>query len=173
MKEVVDLYAKLLIGTFSFIGPSFSLLIPIFYQAILRSTEKHRQVIENLKIISQESESQVDALTGHKRNTKKLQKLIDQNNREVRLLNPRRQVRRLFFSLFLAIVFVLFYYFQNSSFWALKYQEIRIITLGVSVLSFCCCVRVLWQIFCIIIGIKQEETRQPSLKLKPNPLSSE
>jgi len=102
----------------------------------------------------------------------KLEEKIEENKRVTRLLDPKRQVIRLFLSLFLAIAFVLFYYFQKSDYWPAKLMAIkvfRIAALSTSVLCFCYCLRVLWQIFCTIIQIKKEEITQPSQKLKPNP----
>lgn len=163
MTALIDLYAKMLIGTFSFIGPSFSLLIPLFYPAILKSKEKLRDSLPIL--IRLAAEDQENHLS-------ELQQKIRENKYETRLLNPKRQVIRIFFSLFLAIVFVLFYYFQKSDYWSdesILNKIFRIITLAVSVFCFSYCLRVLWQIFCTIIRIKQEETTQPSQKLAPNP----
>jgi hypothetical protein len=159
MKEVIDLYAKLLIGTFSFIGPSFTLLISLFYTAFQQSQNRHRQRLNNLKLATTQN------LTGDNQpfteqieeTNKELKKLIRQNHKELQLLNPRRQVRRLFISLFGSIILVGFYYFQNSHFWLHNNEKLRIGTIITSGLCFVYCIRVLWQIFCTIIVIKTEE----------------
>jgi hypothetical protein len=158
MREAIDLYAKLLIGTFSFIGPSFSLLIPLFYSAIQQSQKKHNSKLRNLQLITSQnitnSENFPDQI---KRSNREIDKLIKQNNKEINLLKPRRQVRRLFISLFSAISFVGFYYFQRSHFWRIDSQSLRMLSIIISGLSFVYCLRVLWQIFCTIIRIKTEE----------------
>jgi hypothetical protein len=164
MKEVLDLYSKLLIATFTFIGPSFTLLIPIFYAAFLRSKANHQEVLSILQAIHIET-IRDDRLRGLTNGYQRAQKLINQNRKEIRLLNPRRQVKRIFFTLVLAIVLMLFYYFQASEFWVWKIKSLKIVTLVLSIASFVSCVLILWQLFCTIIKIKQHERENPILPL--------
>lgn len=158
MKEFIDLYAKLVIGTFSFIGPSFTLLISIFYEALEKSTIKHREQLLNLALATS--------------STKDIKKLINQNEKEIKRLDPKKQVKRLFGSLLLALGLICFYYFQHSHFWHLPYEWIRICSLLLSFCCFCFSLLTLWIIFCTIISAKSDleakmtEKKYPKLKKK-------
>ncbi len=180
MKESIDLYAKMVIGTFSFIGPSFSLLIPLFYKAIQKSQVIHKDREKKLEeALVQLEQIDDDFQRKVKRDNNKLKGLRKQNERELNLLMPRRQVRRLFISLFGAILFIQLYYWQISHHW--HYGDIlwlRITSLGISGCSFVYCIRVLWQIFCTIIRIKTEESKQAgNIRLRnyqaPNPINED
>ena len=159
MKEVIDLYAKLLIGTFSFIGPSFTLLISLFYNAFQQSQNRHQQKIKNLQLATTQNLSGGGSAFQEqiRQTNNEISKLIKQNQKEIQLLNPKRQVRRIFTSLFTSIALVGFYYYEDSQLLTLNHQKIRIFSLCLSNVCFVYCIRVLWQIFCTIITIKTEE----------------
>ena len=142
MKELVDLYAKLLIGTFSFIGPSFTLFIGLFYGQLERLLKEYDTQLKTFLKIA-EVEPIKDAI-------KKIEKAKKTHS-------PTRQVKRVFIPLLLSIFFICFYYFQHSHFWTLKYEWIRISTISVSVTLFLYSILGLWQIFCIIIEAKKSE----------------
>lgn len=143
MKELIDLYSKLVIGTFSFIGPSFTLFISLFYRASEKSTQKH--LVQLRILVSIEDDN------------KKIKALISNNEREIRLLDPKRQVIRLFGSLLVSLFLICFYYFQKSHFWHWNHNGLHGLTLGISGMFFLYCLLVLWQVFCIIIKSKSAE----------------
>ena len=170
MKELIDLYSKLLIGTFTFIGPSFTLFIPIFYKALDKSIQKHQAKLKNLEAISREAitDGNIEELQKRiKEGNKQLKQLSNQAKRELDLLRPKRQMRRLFIGLFVSITTLAFYHFQHSHFWKFESQLLRFVCLFVSGLSFVYCLRVLWQVFCTIINIRTEEEKlNNSTKMK-------
>ena len=143
MKEFIDLYAKLVIGTFSFIGPSFTLFISLFYKASEQAKLKHEERLRVLVTIANHN--------------KQIKALISNNEKEIKLLSPKRQVVRLFGSLLISLSLICFYYFQKSHFWYWKYEILRAGTLLISGAFFLYCLWVLWQVFCIIIEAKSEE----------------
>lgn len=143
MKEVIDLYVKLVIGTFTFLGPSFTLLISLFYRQLDRATNKHKEQLQTL--------IELDVTN------KLLKKQINKNERDINLLNPKRQVKRLFVTLISSILLISFYYFQNSHLWVWKLEWIRVITVVASVMLFSYCLFALWQVFCIIVTAKMDE----------------
>lgn len=146
MKELIDLYAKLVIGTFTFIGPSFTLLISLFSRQVDKSKVKHNERLRNLAKLDNPNAE--------------LQKQIKKNIRITNLLNPKRQVVRLFGSLLASLMGIFFYYFQHSHFWDYRSQQWRIGALLVSALLFLYCLFTLWQLFCIIITAKLEEEEE-------------
>lgn len=163
MKEVIDLYTKILIGTFSFIGPFFTLLITLFYAALEKSKERHDAKLKNIN----ETISRGDS--NQKQNSKKLLALLNENQKEINLLTPKRQIRRWAISLVVSIIFIGFYNFQHSHFWNEKIIICpifyKIFALTLSMMGFCYCVWVLWQVFCTIIKSKEEEEKSKKEKL--------
>ncbi len=143
MKEIVDLYSKILIGIFSFIGPSFTLLIPIYYQAILRSHERHIATIEDLYSIFLDMKNVEPSIKKQPWIINDYRKLLRQYRKEIQLLDPIRQIRRLFLSLCLAITSVLVCHFLNSPFLINKSLILEISTLSLSVVAFAYCLVVL------------------------------
>ncbi len=136
MKELIDLYAKLVIGTFSFIGPSFTLLISIFYKALEKSTIKHQEQLLNLALASSSNQN--------------IKGLIKENEKEIQRLDPKRQVKLLFGGLLLSLGLICFYYFQHSHFWHLQYPWIRIVSIILSLACFCHSLLILWKIFVLL-----------------------
>lgn len=126
-------------------------------------------MLRNLQLIAFK-EAEGDVLSGLRNGNRALQRLIKRNQKDLDRLDPKRQVKRLFFSLFLSIIFVMFYYFQGSHFWKFDYEWIRVVSILLSLICFLFCLMVLWQIFCIIIQIKKEEKsdqpKSPMIKLK-------
>lgn len=158
MKEMIDLYAKLVIGTFSFIGPSFTLLISLFFNGIRKSREKHEAQLETLQRLIQSKFANGANFENNLNVGRMLFRAKTRaNKRELNLLNPKRQVRRLFGSLIIAILLIGCYYFQHSNFCPFNSGIIRILTILLSGVSFLFSLNVLWQIFCTIIRIKSEE----------------
>ncbi len=156
MKELIDLFAKLVIGTFTFIGPSFTLFISLFSRQLYKANATYKSRLQNLVILDG--------------NNKELEKLLNQNKKDTNLLNPKRQMQRLFIPLLLAIIGIGFYYFQHSHYWTYKKESVRIITIFLSITLFLYCLFVLWQVFCMIIKAKleeEEEKEQSKISLKP------
>lgn len=159
MKELVDLYAKLVIGTFTFLGPSFTLLISLFSKQVLRASQKNKDRLQTLI-----------NLDGH--NTL-LKQQIESNERQLNLLNPKRQMLRLFGALMFCIVTIGFYHFQSTRFWSMSSPYVKFFTIVISLLSFLYCLFSLWQVFCIIITSKmedEEEFRKTNTLLTPKNL---
>lgn len=151
MKEVTDLYGKMLIGTFSFIGPSFTLLIGFFYRAIEKSRIRHHAQIKNM--------NELLATEASEKGIKELRKLLNKNEKELNLLRPKRQLLRWAACLGLSITFLEFYYFQHSHFWKVDSMLIKILSVALSITFFIFCIFILWQLFCTIIKCKLEDER--------------
>jgi len=143
MKELVDLYAKLLIGTFTFIGPSFTLLISLFQDHFERVKKEH------------ESRRETWLKTDTK--DKVILKQIKRHKLELNRLDPKRQVTFVYGTLLLSIALTGFYYFQHTHFWGFNYPWIRITTISISIALFLVCLIILWIVFGTIIDAKRAE----------------
>lgn len=150
MYHFVDLYAKLLIGTFTFIGPSFTLLISLFSRQL-----------DNVNLTNKE---QLNNLIAFDTPTSEILQVIHKNRKLINLLNPKRQIIRLYGSLLASITGVAFFYLQNMAVWKIGSRGMRIATLLTSFCIFLYCLFTLWQLFCVIIDAKRAEkiTRKPA-----------
>ena len=84
MKEAIDLYAKIVVATFSFIGPSFTLLIALFVPAIQRSKKRHDARIDTLQeILAKNIIEGNNFATLVSDGKAQLDKLSSENNREL------------------------------------------------------------------------------------------
>lgn len=149
MKELVDLYAKLLIGTFSFIGPSFTLFISFFYDQLERSLEEYNIQLATFSSVTK---------------TEEIRQTINGIEKAKKSHNPHIQVKKVFGSLLFAILFIGFYYFQHTHYWNYSREWIRITTICVSIALFLYCLTTLWQVFCIIIEAKKSEGQEKKRK---------
>ena len=156
MKEVVDLYAKLVIATFSFMGPSFTLLIPLFYKAIQFSKRKHESRLKFLtEIIKLNADGgDVKRITSASDELKQLDK---KNKKELKEFNPKLQAKKIFIGLIISIIMIEGYYFQGSHFIKVRSAWIDVCLLIISLLSFTYSITILWQVFCTIIQAKMDE----------------
>jgi uncharacterized membrane protein len=143
MKELVDLYAKLLIGTFTFIGPSFTLLISLFQDHFERVKKEH------------ESRRETWIKTGSKDEI--ILKQIKRHKLELNRLDPKRQVKMVYGTLLFAIILTGFYYFQHTHFWGFNYAWVRITTICLSIALFIICLTILSIVFGTIIDAKRAE----------------
>jgi|ERR1700748_11565 len=172
MKEAIDLYAKIVIAMFSFIGPSFTLLIALFVPAIERSKIRHKSRMSTLQeIISKNIVEGTNFEAMVSTGKEQLDKLQKTNKKELTFLNPKIQVKRLSFGLVLSIIGIEFYYFEHSQFWHWASPWWKIGVLLISAGGFVYCIYVLWQLFCTIIRIKTEDetTKQEGIKPQVNP----
>lgn len=143
MKELVDLYAKLLIGTFTFIGPSFTLLISLFQDHFERVKKAHENRRETWMKTDSKDETILREIKKHKL--------------ELNRLDPKRQVKMVYGTLLLAIILTGFYYFQHTHFWVFNYGWIRITTICLSIALFIMCLIILSIVFGTIIDAKKAE----------------
>lgn len=150
MKELIDLYAKMIIGTFTFIGPSFTLLNSLFFNHLERNSERAKERLQSLTKLA-------DPM-------KPIQELVAHNKRATNLLNPKRQVVRLFGSLLLALIFIAFYYFQSTEYCNFKSIYVKGLALGSSGICYIYALICLWQVFCVIIDSKVEEEKENKIR---------
>jgi VIT1/CCC1 family predicted Fe2+/Mn2+ transporter len=141
MEKVIDLYCKILIGTFSFIGPSFTILIGLFQPAIQRSRERLSAQTDNMSRLLLDKKSLSEMLNTNMQ----LIALQSRNNKSLRLLSPQRQIIRLAFYLGGALFFVAFYHFLHSACWIFDNIQWKIGAMVLSLILFILSLLVLWQ----------------------------
>ena len=174
MKEAVDLYAKIVIAMFGFIGPFFTLLIALFVPAIERSKIRHRARLATLQEIIAKNIIDGKGFELYVSEGKReLDRLQSANKREITLLNPKLQVGRLALGLFFSIAGIALYYFEHSQFWQSEDPLWKVIALLASGIGFVYCVVVLWQLFCTIIRLKTEDEIAKQEGSKPQLMPSQ
>jgi VIT1/CCC1 family predicted Fe2+/Mn2+ transporter len=141
MEKVIDLYCKILIGTFSFIGQSFTILIGLFQPAIQRSRERLSAQTDNMSRLLLDKKSLSEMLNTNMQ----LIALQSRNNKSLRLLSPQRQIIRLAFYLGGVLFFVAFYHFLHSACWRFDNIQWKIGAMVLSLILFILSLLVLWQ----------------------------
>ncbi|QYJ67729.1 hypothetical protein [Flavobacterium litorale] len=161
MKEIIEIYSKIIVATFGFIGPSFTLLISIFIESIEKSRAKNEQqlkTIESLYADLYKNREERDMEEEMKKILKKNKTHKKQIMKELNLLNPRRQIKRVFIPLILSIIFIAIYYFARTKYCNLENSNLsllKILVLAISGVCFAYCLFVLWQILNMVIEAKQ------------------
>lgn len=165
MKELIDIYAKILVATFGFIGPSFTLLISIFVEPLEKSRIIYEQQIKTLDILTiNANQKSLDP-----KDKKELQKSLKQTKKqkkkvlkELNLLNPRRQIRHVFIPLIFSLIFICIYYYQHTRYcdFVNPFKTNLLCWLIISVICFLYCLFVLRQILETVIEAKQNIVKQ-------------
>ena len=176
MKEIVDLYSRIVIGVFGFVAPAITLLIGVFANGIDSHRKKKVDKVKHLDDMMQDSHNKIQ---GHPKNNdltllQLLRKHGKQKNtlkREINLLSPKRQVIRVFGSLILSLTLIavydvlVIYNFNNGIF------TLKGVVLATSLSLFTYSLFCLWQIFCIIIDLKHIDSAEALGKHKREDLN--
>lgn len=168
MKEIIDIYSKMLVATFGFIGPSFTLLISIFVEALESARISHEQQLKTINSLTRENinNSDKDIEKEMKNSLKELTKKKKTIQKELNLLNPKRQIKRVFIPLVFSLISLAGYYFQQTEHCPIKNTHYsRIAWLGISGLLFIYCLFVLSQIIYTVIEAKQAVVKQKNDKV--------
>lgn len=170
MKEIIDIYSKIVVATFGFIGPSFTLLISIFIEAIEKARIKSEQQLKTLQSLYQDLNNKdgADIEKEFKKILKENTKHKRQIQNESNLLNPKRQIKRVFIPLILSLILIGLYYFINTEHCTFNDSWeyiLKIISLVLSGICFLYCLFVLWQILNMVIDSKQASIKDKTDKV--------
>ncbi len=158
MKEVIEIYIKIIIAVFGFVAPSFTLLISIYIEGIEKKRIKQEEEIKQLeRLIKNNLANNSADLEGEmKSNLKQLEVKKRESTHELNLLNPKRQVIRMFLPLLFSLICIILYYVERSNIYTyLNVFSIKCITISISVMFFSYALFVLWQLFDLIIETKK------------------
>lgn len=161
MKEVIDIYAKILIATFSFIAPSMTFFLGIFAKGtarLKRENEEKIKVFELLILHPSEGTNTSDQIKEKEKNIKLYKKANRAAKTDINLVNPKRQSIRIFSLLLLSGVSLACYFLLRSPYFNI--YELFQYKLLVLLLSACFFIRAIFaigQVFFLMIRIKQKE----------------
>lgn len=126
MEEIINIYTKLIIAIISFIAPLIIYLLSIFNEGLAYLKEESETELQQLDKIVKEH-LQTEGIIIHKIINdfdliykKHELKLADQKN----LLNPKRQIKRIFSVLFIALSFLLVYQLADKQQWLEAYNAL-------------------------------------------------
>lgn len=164
MKEVIEIYIKIIIATFSFIAPSMMFFLGIFAKGSARQRKRNTEIIESVKkqilnpSISDEGNDD-DKISDKEKNIKNLKKLQKKAERDNNLLKPKRQVLRIFLPLILSAIFVSCYYICKCSHFPRQGEVIyfKLVSLILSVLAFSYALFSIGQVYFVMESLKQME----------------
>lgn len=156
---MVEVYTKVVIASFGFVAPSFTILISIFLEGIERQRKKYEEEIVQTNRLIKEAVANADTTDDSisktiKKSNERLRKQKKSATRRLNLLNPKRQVVRVFLILGLSILFIILYYWAKEFFC----NKIWVSTVCIvsSIVVFIYSWYILWQLFCTIIETKTE-----------------
>lgn len=165
MKELIDIYAKILVATFGFIGPSFTLLISIFVESIQKSRIIYEQQIKTFDVLTEAASIKslnLEDAKALKFSLKQTKKQKEKAQKELNLLNPKRQIRRVFLPLILSLVFIGIYYYEHTKYcdFVNPFVSNLIYWLIISAICFLYSLFVLRQILETVIEAKQNVLKE-------------
>lgn len=170
MKDIVEIYIRMIMAVFGFVAPSFTLLLSIFFEGIEASRKKHKEQIQRMDKLIKESiqdKSGTGLAKAVKESNYQYEKQRKETQAELNLLNPRRQIRRIFIPLMGALICVGGYHLERMP--QIKTPEwVKAFSLAASLLLFLYVLIVLWQLFSVIIQIKESagsEKRKPKVQI--------
>ena len=160
MKDVIDIYTKILIAILGFVAPSMTLLLGVFAEGVIRQRQRNEEKIKQLEdLILQEpqqikgkSQDKIDYIKG---SIKQHEEQKEKAQKDINLLSPKRQVIRVFGTLTLSIILAALYYFFRSPYFKTDLKYFKLVTLILSLGAFFYSLFSLWQIFCTITELKQ------------------
>lgn len=156
MDGFIDIYSKLIISILSFIAPVIVYLLSVFSEGITiirrKTNEEKSQILNLLKM-------QVQSASFNSRDldaSNKALKGLDLNNgNRTNLLNPKKQIVRIFTPLFLALVFIMIVKLINTISWDYK-EYISYTLVFLSLICFGLGMNYIKQVAWVIIETKED-----------------
>ncbi len=157
MKDAIEIYTKVIVAFFGFVAPSFTILISLFLDGIEKKRLAYEERSKELgrmsrELVTKSPDAQLSKIIAE---TSTLYKTEEKKAKKARnLLNPKRQVIRLFIPLVLSLFCISLYHCCRC---VANYNrnDNKLILLLFSAAFFCYSIYVLWQLFEIIIDIKK------------------
>ena len=175
LKEVVDIYTKLVIAVFGFIAPTITILLPILEKRIkgvsallqiqedtLVSIQKdlNSKYIEKFAGIEDQKLKEVLVKQLEKYNDKSLKVFngqIKETKKKLKYLNLKHQIKTIIGLLFLALAFICLYHLSRANLYHLfgnnkgMQRSCCFIFPTCSSTVFYWCLFTLWRIFCVML----------------------
>ena len=171
MRDIIDLYSRIVIGILGFVAPAITLLIGVFADGIDLHRKKKVDKVRHLDDMMQNGHNKIKGQTKDKsshliQTIRKHGKQKSTLQREINLLSPKRQVIRVFGSLILSLVLVALYDILVVYNFPCGFFTLKAFALATSLSLFIYSLFCLWQIFCIIIDLKHIDSAEAFGKRK-------
>ena len=173
MKEAIDIYGKFLIAIFSFVAPAMTLLIGLFggsiskYRAINEEMSLQLEnFIMNVRPDDMPGDDNRAKIKSFKQNLKQNENQQKTASKDTRLLSAKRQVRRIFIPLLLSVVCLIIYHLINPNDILLPIATIGNLFLLISILLLSYALYAVWQVFCMIIQVKEKMEKESKFVAK-------
>jgi len=176
LKDLVDLYSRIVIGVLGFVAPAITLLIGVFADGIDLHRKRKVDKVKHLNDMMQDSHNKIigkpKGSVLHLLQTLRLHgKQKSTLQREINLLSPKRQVIRVFGSLILCLSLIAVYDILKIYKFPNGILSLKSLALGISLSVFTYSLFCLWQIFSIIIDIKHIDSAEALGKPKKEELN--
>ena len=158
MTGFIDIYAKLIIAVVSFIAPLMVYLLNVYSDGIVMVRKNATEELRQFKAILSSQLIDSEQLTTKliRKSTSTLKRAESDSERKINLLTPKRQINRIFSSLFAALFFVMLYMLSKDESIVTYKHYLSVILLSLSLVCFLCGILILRQVAWISIETKEE-----------------
>lgn len=110
MQEALDIYIKLIIAIISFIAPLLIHLLSVFSDGTAIKTRRFDEFKKKSELLMKEkiNSAENDLAELVKEDTSAFEKRKDENNKQLALLDPKEQIRKIFPVFFYSLVLIIF-----------------------------------------------------------------
>jgi hypothetical protein len=173
LKEAIDIYGKFLIAIFSFVAPAMTLLIGLFggniskYRAINEEMSVQLEdFIMNVRPGDMPGDDNKDKIKSFKKNLKENEDQQKAASKDSRLLSAKRQVRRIFIPLLISVICLMIYHLINPNDILFPILTTGNLFLTISILLLSYALFAVWQVFCMIIQVKEKMEKESKFVAK-------
>ena len=163
MGNFVDIYIRLIIAVLSFVAPLIAYLLSVFSDGIAvvkQKAEVERAQIHSI-IISTATKKTMDSQL-IKKSLRAFEKTDNKTSKNLNLLNPQRQIKRIFGTLLVSLFFVMIAALCNDKSLFTFNKIVSVSLIAASVLTFATGLMILKQITWATIRTKQDMAGEKS-----------
>lgn len=158
MEEIIGIYIKLVLAFLGFVAPSVTLIISVLYKGFYLKRQKlETELIQYQELIKEmfNKNEECDFRKNLEDTLKKYNTKENEINKKLKLLNPKRQIIRIFISLLFALFMIVFNYIPKNIEPVVSYESgINNLLLILSFISFIYALYALWQFFVTVIDTR-------------------
>ena len=169
MEGFLDIYSRLIIAFISFTAPLITFLLSVTSNDILKfkqkSLEKKRQILKVLEMPNTLYNNDNAALKLYNENIKKLMADDTLLTKKLNLLNPKRQILRLFISLLFSLGFLMIYKIVKDKSFCIYSHWLAVTLLVMSLVCLIFSLFVFQQVAWATIDAKTDSLASPTVTL--------
>lgn len=161
MKDAIEIYIKTIIATFGFIAPSMMFFLGIFAKGTSKQRKRNEEKIKELKRLIlldvPEDGNEDERIKQKELNIKRHEKQKKKAEKDNNLLNPKRQIIRIFGSLIFTTFFIVLYYIFRHPHFKHDMLVYKVIVICLSTLFYAYSLYSIGQVYLAMAELKKIE----------------